>query len=398
MIESLEKYIPKRNKFLIKNNYELIKKSNDNFHCVIYYVDKNKIEIVIRNINDGSWNYDLKIKFDNQTILSVGSCYENVKVIELYTNFEVEQKINKELYFIPKLIIQTNKVMIKNIYHSNSLLSLLEKNPDYDYIFFDDIDARNFIKENFKENILPHTEKIENETSDVLKAYDLLKCGALRADFFRYCYLYVNGGIYIDSKVSCFLELDEIINSDDKFIIIKDDAENSLYNGIMIFEKASIIMFNMIKDLMNNIYLKNYFSDIHEPTGNKLYYKHFKSNHFKLNKKRNLIYYDNKLAFDCDYKDYYKKDYEDFRVNYFKKDYYYFYSIYINQYIFRFSNNLNNQIFLIFHLKDNIYVLKNNNNNSWNFEFNLNIYDINLNINKDIMIYKNNDSEFVFSV
>ena len=398
MIESVEKYIQKRNKILISNEYVLIKRNEDNFHCVIYYIEKNKIEIIVRNLNDGGWNYDLKIKFDNNSIISVGSSMDNFKVIELYTNFEIIQKNIKELYFIPKIIIQTNKVMIKNRYHSNSLLSLLEKNPDYDYIFFDDIDARNFIKQNFTENILPHSEKMENNLSDILKAYDLLKCGALKADFFRYCYLYVNGGIYIDSKISCILELDDIINSDDKFVICKDDADKSLYNGIMVFEKSNIIMFNMIKDLMNNIYLKNYFNDIHEPTGNKLYYKHFKSNHFKLNKKRNLVYFDNKLAFDCDYKDYYKNDYEDFRVNYFKKDYYYFYSIYINNYIFRFSNNLNNQIFLIFHLKDNIYVLKNNNNNSWNFEFNLNIYDINLNVNKNIMIYKNSESEFVFSV
>mgnify|MGYP001081789866 FL=1 len=88
MIESFEKYIPKRNKILINNTYELIKKNNDNFHCVIYYIDKNKIEIVIRNVNDGGWNYDLKIKFDNQSIISIGSCYENFKIMELYTNFE----------------------------------------------------------------------------------------------------------------------------------------------------------------------------------------------------------------------------------------------------------------------------------------------------------------------
>ena len=302
MIESVEKYIQKRNKILISNEYVLIKRNEDNFHCVIYYIEKNKIEIIVRNLNDGGWNYDLKIKFDNNSIISVGSSMDNFKVIELYTNFEIIQKNIKELYFIPKIIIQTNKVMIKNRYHSNSLLSLLEKNPDYDYIFFDDIDARNFIKQNFTENILPHSEKMENNLSDILKAYDLLKCGALKADFFRYCYLYVNGGIYIDSKISCILELDDIINSDDKFVICKDDADKSLYNGIMVFEKSNIIMFNMIKDLMNNIYLKNYFNDIHEPTGNKLYYKHFKSNHFKLNKKRNLVYFDNKLAFDCDYK------------------------------------------------------------------------------------------------
>ena len=194
------------------------------------------------------------------------------------------------------------------------------------------------------------------------------------------------------------MELDNIINNDDKFVICQDDAQNSLYNGIMIFEKENIIMLNLIKDLLNNIFLKKYYDDIHEPTGNKLYYKHFKSNHFKLNKKRNVVYFENKLAFECEYINYYKNDYEDFRVNYFNKNYYYFYSVYIHHYIFKFSNDLNNQIFLIYHLKDNIYVLKNNNNNSWDFNFDLNIYDIQLNISKNIKIYKNNESELVFSV
>ena len=398
MTEFVEKYIPKRDKILINNTYELVKKTNDNFHCILYYIEKNKVEIIIRNLNDGGWNYDLKLKIDDKHIISVGSSIDNCKIIELTTNFILDKKDNKELYFIPKIIIQTNNILVKNKDHSNAIISLLEKNPDYDYIFFDDIDSRNFIKQNFPTNILEHSEKVENDISDVLKAFDLLKCGALRADFFRYCYLYVNGGIYIDSKISCILELDNIINSDDKFVISNDDAPNSLYNGIMMFEKGNIIMYNMIKDLLNNIYLKNYFSDIHEPTGNKLYYKHFKSNHFKLNKRKNTVYYDNKLAFICDYKDYYKNNYIDFRPNYFSKNYYYFYSVYINHYIFRFSNDLQNQIFLVYHLKDDIYVLKNNNNNSWEFEFELNIYDINLNTNKNIKIYRNAESEFVFSV
>ena len=72
--------------------------------------------------------------------------------------------------------------------------------------------------------------------------------------------------------------------------------------------------------------------------------------------------------------------------------------MYINHYIFRFSNDLQNQIFLVYHLKDDIYVLKNNNNNSWEFKFELNIYDINLNTNKNIKIYRNAEYEFVFSV
>lgn len=395
----LEKYIPKRNKFLVNNKYELLKKKNDNFHHVVYYINKNKIEVIIRNLNNSSgWDYDLKLKFDNN-LVSIGSSSENYKIIELYTTFEVSFSDNKELYFIPKIIIQTNKNICKNLYHYNSVISLLEKNPNYDYIFLDDIDSRKFIQDNYIVNILNQDEKNENDISDVLKCYDLLKCGALKADLFRYCYLYINGGIYIDSKIICYTEFDKLINSNDKYLICADDAKDSLYNGIMIFEKNNFNLLKMIKDICNNVLLKKYYNDIHEPTGNKLFYKFFKNEVTRINKVKNLVYFKKEVAFNCEYKNYYKEsDYEDFRINYQMKNYYYFYSFYLGSLIFKFSNDIKNHIFSIFHLKDNIYVLKDNSGNGWNIEFTIDVYDVFSNINKNIKIYKNVDSEFVFSV
>ena len=396
---NLEKYIPKRNKFLINNKYELLKKKNDNFHHVVYYINKNKIKIIIRNLNNSyGWDYDLKLKFSNN-IISIGSSSENCKIIELYTNFDVSFIEDKELYYIPKIIVQTNKNICKNLYHYNSVISLLEKNPNYNYIYFDEIDSRKFIQDNFIVNILDQDKKNENDISDVLKSYDLLKCGAIKADLFRYCYLYVNGGIYIDSKISCYLELDKIINNNDKYVICADDAKAPFYNGIMIFEKNNLNLLNMIKDICNNVLLKKYHNDIHEPTGNKLYYKFFKNDVSRINKIKDLVYYKKEIAFNCIYKNYYKEiDYEDFRINYQNKNYYYYYSFYLNNLIFKFSNDIKNNIFSIFHLKDNIYVLKNNSENGWDIEFTIDVYDISSNINKNIKIYKNIDPEFVFSV
>lgn len=102
---NLEKYIAKRNKFLINNKFEIIKKNNDNFHVVIYYLDKNKIEIVIRKLNNSyGWNYDLKIKFSND-VLSVGSSNDNCKILELYTKFDVNFIENKELFLDRKSVV-----------------------------------------------------------------------------------------------------------------------------------------------------------------------------------------------------------------------------------------------------------------------------------------------------
>ena len=398
----IENYYNVRNKFLIKNEYQLLKNSNDEFHHVIYFLSDNKIKIIIRKLsNDDGWNYDLKIKilFNNVwKTISIGSSENNFKIIEIYVNDEIEVKDIKKLYYIPKKIIQTNTNICKNLSHYNTVMSIIEKNPSYEYQFFNDIDMRNFIKDNFIVNILDNSE-LNNDIPDILKSFDLLKCGALKADLFRYCYLYIHGGIYIDSKVSNIVELDNIINEDDKNIICLDDAKNSLYNGIMIMDKNNFKLLQLLQEIIVNIHEQNYLKDIHEPTGNKIYYKYFKDESFRLNKRANNVYMNNSVIFKCDYKNYYKNDYQDFRVNYVKRDYYYYYNFYILNYIFSFSNDIKNKyIFSIFNLKDNIFVIKNNSDNGWDIHFKINVYNTINNENKVISINKNNESEFVFTV
>ena len=397
----IENYYTVRSKFLIKNEYELIKNKNDDFHHAIYFISENKIEIIIRKLsNDQGWNYDLKIKIflnNSWQTISIGSSEENFKIIEIYVKYKVDVRDNKELYYIPKKIIQTNKEICKNLDHYNTVMSIIEKNPSYEYQFYNDIEMRNFIKDNFIINILDQTD-LNNDISDILKAFDLLKCGALKADLFRYCYLYVNGGIYLDSKISSILDLDSIIKADDKCVVCLDDASESLYNGIMIMEKNNFKLLQIIKEIIININEQKYLKDIHEPTGNKIYYKYFNDEEKILNKKVNYVYFNNKVAFKCDYNNYYRIDYNDFRINYSKKDYYYYYNFYILHYVFSFSNNTKKYIFSIFNLKDNIFVLKNNSETGWDINFKINIYNTLNNQNKIISVNKNGDSEYVFTI
>ena len=88
---SLEKFIVKRDKFLISNNYQLIlpKNKKDEFHLVVYFLGENKIEIVVRKLcNEYGWDYDLKVRIDNKMI-SIGSSENNFKIIDYYTDFKV---------------------------------------------------------------------------------------------------------------------------------------------------------------------------------------------------------------------------------------------------------------------------------------------------------------------
>ena len=62
-------------------------------------------------------------------------------------------------------------------------------NPEFNHYLYDDDDCYEFIKNNFDSN--------------VLYAYVSLIPGAYKADLWRLCILYINGGIYLDMKFKC---------------------------------------------------------------------------------------------------------------------------------------------------------------------------------------------------
>ena len=75
--------------------------------------------------------------------------------------------------------------------------SLKENNPEFKHYLFDDNMCRDFIEKNFDESIL--------------YTFDKLKPGAYKADLFRYCVLYLNGGVYLDIKYKCINEFKLIL-------------------------------------------------------------------------------------------------------------------------------------------------------------------------------------------
>ncbi len=105
---------------------------------------------------------------------------------------------------IPRNIVQTHetnflpKRMVKNIY------TWINLNPTYDYYFFDGNDRINFIKEHFE--------------SWVLEMYNDVIAGAMKADIFRLCFIYIKGGIYSDIDQTCLNSLDSIIDPEDDFV------------------------------------------------------------------------------------------------------------------------------------------------------------------------------------
>ena len=132
---------------------------------------------------------------------------------------------------IPKTIIQT--------YSTDKLSPAMQRasdswkllNQNYNHVFFDDKMCINFIRENFN--------------NDVVKSFDYLIPGAFKADLFRYCFLYVNGGVYTDIDNVCMVPLDDIINDDDSFISVKDNSfgnQGLIYNSFIATERNNPVL------------------------------------------------------------------------------------------------------------------------------------------------------------
>jgi hypothetical protein len=264
--------IPKRDLLLIHNKYEIIN-HNLEFNVVIYFLEKNKCQLIIRKIdNPSGWNMNLFIKIfgiinDKFEIISCGSSSKNSKIINIYTNIDLEYS-GEQIQQIPKLIFQTTySKNITDTLQLNSIYSFIDFNPDYEYNLLDDNDCRLFIKKNF-----------DNE---LLIAYDLLVAGSFKADLFRYCYLYINGGCYFDCKQILRVPLKEVIKSDDDFLVCQDIGRHSYFNAVIISVKNNKRILNTIemckKKILNffshySYYEKNFNNLILTLTGPQLFY------------------------------------------------------------------------------------------------------------------------------
>jgi hypothetical protein len=103
---------------------------------------------------------------------------------------------------IPTTIIQTMRPPIPPWVKK----AWVELNPGFEYVFFNDEDASQFIETNY--------------SPAHIELFDKLKEYKHKADFFRYCYLYKNGGIYADIDLQPLVPLKEFIHSETQFFSV----------------------------------------------------------------------------------------------------------------------------------------------------------------------------------
>ena len=171
----------------------------------------------------------------------------------LYNSINVPYKIKPSYKtIIPLNIYQTwhTKELPSKMLETCNLIK--SENPEFNHYLYDDNNCREFIKENFE--------------IDVLNAYDNLIPGAYRADLWRYCILYKNGGIYLDIKFKCANGF-KLIELTDREYFVQDRNPIDIYNALLVTKPGNEIMLKCINKIVENVNNKYYGSNSLEPTG-----------------------------------------------------------------------------------------------------------------------------------
>lgn len=163
-------------------------------------------------------------------------------------NINIELPIVEYGTSIPRIIYQTWASKDLSPDMENAIKKLKDANHAFEHKLFDDDDCREFIAKHYPKQIV--------------WAYDKLIPGAYKADLWRYCILYIHGGIYLDIKyvpVDGF-SFEEII---DKEHLCKDrpvffENGNGIYNAIIITQKGNRYLEKAINKIWYNCFFNNY--------------------------------------------------------------------------------------------------------------------------------------------
>lgn len=113
----------------------------------------------------------------------------SIQVIHEYDMRPEKRDVQRKKAVIPLHIYQTWHTKKLPPKMKACIEKLKRENPDFTHHLFDDEDCRKYIETHFDK--------------EVLVAYDTLIPGAYKADLWRYCVLYKDGGIYMDIKLQC---------------------------------------------------------------------------------------------------------------------------------------------------------------------------------------------------
>jgi len=160
---------------------------------------------------------------------------------------------------IPKKIVQTSRKLPE----SYIVDMIRERSNGWDYQHFTDDDIIEFFSD------YPVT-----EFPNVIAKFFTFNYGEHRADLFRYYYLYVKGGVYIDMDAMIEDNIDKIIEDSDFFTVNSTYFPGTVFQGFLGASPKNPIIYKALHDIYNipvadlarefHILCKNLHGFIHE--------------------------------------------------------------------------------------------------------------------------------------
>jgi len=148
---------------------------------------------------------------------------------------------------IPKVLFQTNKTT-PDMYILNMINNMLT--PEWKYEFFNDNDVIQF----FINNPI-------YDLPDIINKYNSFVKGAHKADLFRYYYLYINGGFFMDSDAMLYIDIENIVKNYNFVSVNSSCYQKTIFQGILgacpkneIIKKALYDAYNTDQNILFNDY------------------------------------------------------------------------------------------------------------------------------------------------
>jgi mannosyltransferase OCH1-like enzyme len=135
--------------------------------------------------------------------------------------------------------------------------SIITNNPAFTYHLYDITDCSEFIKNNFN--------------NDVFETYQRLIPYSYKSDLWKYCILYINGGVYLDMGFNNITSVNFVEFTDQEYFV-KDLEEHGggIYNGFIIVKPMNEILLHCILKIVENVKNKRFCSHPFEVTGSLL--------------------------------------------------------------------------------------------------------------------------------
>ena len=167
-------------------------------------------------------------------------------------DFTINNNINKAKQYvgeinIPKILFQTNKT-----HPHEYVLDMItcKLNSSWKYEFYNDNDVIQFFIDN------PIT-----DLPDIIQKYNSIIKGAHKADLFRYYYLYINGGFFMDSDAMLYTDIDNIVKNYNFVSVDSSCHPGTIFQGILgasrnneIIKKALYQVYNTDPNILNSNY------------------------------------------------------------------------------------------------------------------------------------------------